>query len=328
MPRSEPSTVIARWATPNPHASLPVLARSLSTNRSATSSGRYLVHLRTLRLSAPPPPLPPATTNSKLRTVERGEGRTMYILRTLDGATEGTAIVVHDPSAPLRLLDNKGKRRALDLDDNDDNVDLAGSSSKVTRVGHCRWTYTDVASPHFSTTASSSSSIDSFIGRVLVAPPSSNAPGSVSSSSSSATTTTGGGQAYPSLWQARPTALSLEGGSFVISSDPVGAPNNADWLVKVAVVNVKGGTAGGTTRGCIVQATYLPMPYLPASSPLVREFLLSIFPPASIQNNEVSFIEFDAAEFAQAGILELGGGNDDTMDEEAWEWTDQHSLFT
>jgi hypothetical protein len=216
-----PATLIARWNTPNPQTTVPILARSLSTNLSATSTGRFIVHIRTLRLP------PPAPTTGKGKNKVKVEGRNLYMLRKLEADIEETAILVEDPNKPQRSTNSKDKGKAKDQDEQTDVV------------GHYRWAYSTVAPPHFSSaSSSSSSSIDSFIGRVLVAPP---APSSASNPQTQ------------QAWQPRPTTLSLEGATFSISSNPVSSPTNTDWLVKVAVVNVKGGTASGTTRGCIVQ---------------------------------------------------------------------------
>ncbi|GAA5947089.1 hypothetical protein JCM3765_002148 [Sporobolomyces pararoseus] len=303
MPKHEPATLIARWNTPNPQATVPILARSLSTNLSATSTGRFIVHIRTLRLP------PPNVTTGKGKNKVKVEGRNLYMMRKFEGDVEETAILVEDPNKPQRPTVFKDKGKAIDQDE------------QVDVVGHHRWAYSTVAPPHFSSpsssTSSSSSSIDSFIGRVLVAPP---APSSATNPQSQ------------QAWQSRPTTLSLEGATFSISSNPVSNPTNTDWLVKVAVVNVKGGTASGTTRGCIVQATYLPIPYLPASSPLIRNFLNSLFPSQAVQNGEITFLETQENELIEAGILDparsIGEGAGTEDDEGEWEWKDKHSLFS
>jgi len=239
MTRYEPSTLIARWNSPNPQTTLPNLARALSTNLSATSTGRFLVSIRTLRLP-PPPPAGKGKQQSKV------EGRNMYIVRKLEGNGEETAIIVEDPNKPHRPTQSKGKGKAKNQDDEDDDIVIQGEGEgQQKETNHYRWSYSTVSAPPQTSTSSSissasSSAIDSFIGRVLVAPP---APTSASTPQ------------IQIAWQARPTALSLEGATFSISSNPISHPNNTDWLVKVAVVNVKGGTASGTTRGCIVQVS-------------------------------------------------------------------------
>jgi len=231
----EPSTLIARWNSPNPQTTLPNLARSLSTNLSATSTGRFLVSIRTLRLPPPPPP-----TGKGKQKQSQIEGRNMYIVRKLEGNGEETAIIVEDPNKPHRPINNKGKGKATNQDDQGDG-DMMIQGDTGEGASHYRWSYSTVSPPLSSSSSSSSSAIDSFIGRVLVAPP---APTSASTPQTQ------------QAWQARPTALSLEGATFSISSNPISNPNNTDWLVKVAVVNVKGGTASGTTRGCIVQVRF------------------------------------------------------------------------
>jgi len=235
MTRYEPSTLIARWNSPNPQTTLPNLARSLSTNLSATSTGRFLVSIRTLRLPSPPPP-----TGKGKQKLSKIEGRNMYIVRKLEGNGEETAIIVEDPNKPHRPITNKGKGKATNQDDQGDDV-MVIQGDTGEGASHYRWSYSTVSAPLSSSSSSSSSAIDSFIGRVLVAPP---APTSASTPQTQ------------QAWQARPTALSLEGATFSISSNPISNPNNTDWLVKVAVVNVKGGTASGTTRGCIVQVRF------------------------------------------------------------------------
>ncbi|GAA5896448.1 uncharacterized protein JCM6883_006908 [Sporobolomyces salmoneus] len=297
MPKQEPATLIARWNTPNPQTTVPILARSLSSNLSATSLGRFLVHTRTLRLP------PPAQSTSKGKNKVKIEGRNMYMIRKVEGDVEENAIIVEDPNKPPRPLESNGKGKAVDRDE-------SGSDG-----GHYRWTYATVAPPHFSSSASSSSSIDSFIGRVLVTPP------AASSASNPQTTPT---------WQTRPTTISLEGGTFSVSSNPIASPTNTDWLIKVAVVNLKGGTASGTTRGCIVQATYLPIPYLPPSSPLIRNFLHSLFPTQAVQNGEITLLDTPESELASAGILDRVDERDGASEEGEgeWEWKDKHSLFS
>ncbi|GAA5922329.1 uncharacterized protein JCM15063_003268 [Sporobolomyces koalae] len=282
MTTHSPTTLIARWNTPNPQGTVPVLARSLSTNLGANSSGRWIVNIRTLRL---PAPAHGANTKPKQPVVE---GRNLYMVRKFELERESTALVVQDPNQPLR----------------------SDSESR----SHSHWTYAEVAPP---SPSSSSAAIDSFIGRVLVAPAASTASASASSPSSSSATP---------AWQARPTALSIEGATFSISSNPISHPTNTDWIVKLAVVNLKGGTAGGTTRGCLIQgrkATYLPIPYLPAHSTLVRDFLYSLFPAQAVQNGEVSLVEPNEQDLVEAGILDPSQPGD-----EEWEWQDKHSLFT
>ncbi|GAA6007321.1 hypothetical protein JCM11491_003088 [Sporobolomyces phaffii] len=297
MSNHEPATVIARWNTPNPQTTVPILARSLSTNLSATSTGRFIVHIRTLRLAPPPP------TTAKGKNKVKLEGRNMYILRKLEAEREQTAILVEDPNRPPRPIPRHGKAKAVDQDAHPDASE------------HFRWTYSTVSPPHFSSApASAPSPIDSFIGRVLVAPPAQSAAAS--------------SQSQQQTWQTRPTTLSLEGATFSISSNPVSHPTNTDWRVKVAVVNVKGGTASGTSRGCVVEATYLPIPYLPPSSPLIRNFLHSLFPAQAVQNGEISFLEARQDDFVQAGILDSSEGDEGGDERGEWEWQDPHSLFS
>jgi len=79
-----------------------------------------------------------------------------------------------------------------------------------------------------------------------------------------------------------------------------------------------------------LQATYLPLPYLPPSSPLIREFLLALFPSQAVQNGEITMFDPKEDEFVKAGILDpIGdGGEDGSQEEEGeWEWKEKHSLF-
>ncbi|GAA5907745.1 hypothetical protein JCM8208_005505 [Rhodotorula glutinis] len=315
MPSASPSTLLARWPSANPSSAIPVLGRALTTSRPGLSTGRRAVQIRPFRL-------PASEHNGK-------EGRGMYVVRHLDGASDRVDVFVEDPGAPgVRATgEDKGKGKGKAEDGGDE---VMASSSDGT-VAHSRWTHCAVGLPPSTTTTSSSppapggppttgagALFDTFIQRALFAPP---APGGQPSSARD-----------PSAWQPRAQAVSLEGYTFVVGGGaggggggtPGAGAGAADWEVKVSSVGLKGGSASGTTRGCIVEVTYLAVPYLPPGSTLVHDFLLSLFPPAAVKNGEVELVSIAEDVFVDAGLLDPPVNEDD---EGRWEWRDKHSTF-
>jgi hypothetical protein len=146
----------------------------------------------------------------------------MFVARSLS-SSEQMMVFVEDPAAPLRrdqpTTTRKGKGE--------------NNGEATTEEGHTRWTYCSlgVATP----AAPLATPFDAFLQRVLL----------------------GGGQAANSTnagaWIPRSTAVSLEG--FIFSMG--GAGGVGDWEVKVGSVMVKGGAAGGTSRGVLVEVSSL-----------------------------------------------------------------------
>ncbi|GAA5896608.1 hypothetical protein JCM5296_004188 [Sporobolomyces johnsonii] len=296
MPSSyAPNTLIARWPTVNPQSALPLLARTINANLQGTSLGRRALHIRPLRLPAP-------------KGAPHEQGRNLYVLRSLEGTHEHLAVVVEDPAAPLR-------GQSTHRDDDDDLLFTDDDDQQP----HTRWTYSAIASPPSSSASSPqnpSALFDSFIQRVLIgaAPPSSTNP-------------LGSGPPSQPFWHPRPTAIFVESGAFAVSANPVTSPGSHDWLIKVGSVTVKGGTSSGTTRGCIIEVSYLPVPYLPASSTYVKDFLLALFPAAAVRNGEIEVLDVKEEDLVEAGVLEQPD-KDKGEEEGEWEWRERHSLFS
>ncbi|ORY39258.1 hypothetical protein BCR35DRAFT_336546 [Leucosporidium creatinivorum] len=120
----------------------------------------------------------------------------------------------------------------------------------------------------------------------------------------------------PGQWIPRSTAISLEGFIFHIGGD---------WEVKLGSVMVKGGSAGGSSKGVLIEATYLPVPHLPPSSPFIRNFMTTLFPPQAIANGEVEWIQPDFEGMYEAGINQRPAEGEQ---EGEWEWTEKHSAWT
>ncbi|BGO96530.1 putative pyruvate dehydrogenase kinase [Rhodotorula toruloides] len=293
----QPATVIARWSAANPQSSIPLLGRSLTVTRPGVSLCRRAVQIRALRL-------PASEANGK-------EGRNMYVVRALDGNAEKVSVFVEDPAAPAtRRAKGKGK---ADSDDDDDLmiVEPGAKHEEDDTPAHTRWTYSSIALPSSSSSANTppvSAVFDTFIQRSLFAPAQPGAPA---------------GQRDSSYWQPRAQYIAIEGYTFSVGA---AAGSAGEWEVKVGSVLLKGGTASGTTKGCVVEAIYLPVPYLPAKSTFIKDFLLSLFPPAAVQNNEIEFLQLAEDDFHEAGMLDLPDpGKGEEPGE--WEWQDKHSTY-
>ncbi|GAA5969097.1 hypothetical protein JCM11641_007466 [Rhodosporidiobolus odoratus] len=297
-----PTTIIARWLPANPQTALNLFCRSLtsSTSRPATSRGRYAIQVRTLRL--------PASEQNGT------EGRNMYIVRNMTEDGENVSVLVEDPAAAprVRRLD-KGKGKAK-MEEGDELMALEALASghEEDEYAHGRWTFSTIALPpgtcSSSTTPGASAIFDTFIQRTLFTPPPPDAPP---------------GQSGGGFWQPRAASVSIEGHAFSVG---VATGVAGDWTIKVGNVLVKGGTASGTVRGCVVEMTYLPVPYLPCSSTHVKDFLFSLFPPAAMQNGEVEILQVGEELFQDAGLLDPPDA-DEGEEEGEWEWQDKHSIL-
>ncbi|BGO92755.1 hypothetical protein NBRC10512_007874 [Rhodotorula toruloides] len=294
----QPATVIARWSAANPQTSVPLLGRSLTVTRSGVSLGRRAVQIRALRL-------PASEANGK-------EGRNMYVVRALDGNAEKVSVFVEDPAVPA-VTSAKGKGKAEPNEDDDLMiVEPEAKKEKDDSPAHTRWTYSSIALPSSSSSANSpliNTVFDTFIQRALFAPAQPGPPT---------------GQRDSSYWQPRAQYIAIEGYTFSVGA---AAGSAGEWEVKVGSVLLKGGTASGTTKGCVVEATYLPVPHLPANSTFIKDFLLSLFPPAAVQNNEIEFLQLGEDEFHEAGMLDSHEPSEGEEPGE-WEWQDKHSTYT
>ncbi|TNY23219.1 hypothetical protein DMC30DRAFT_414412 [Rhodotorula diobovata] len=303
MPSGSPSTLLARWPSANPASAIPVLGRALTSSRPGISTGRRAVQIRPFRL-------PASEANGR-------EGRNMFVVREMDGATEKVDVFVEDPTAPTAGdRDRKGKGKAAAQEDDGDEVMVAeveASANTAGSVTHSRWTHCSVGLPPSASSAGASGAgvgalFDTFIQRALFAPP---GPGGQPA------------QRDTPAWQPRAQAVSLEGYTFVVGAASPGA-GGGDWEVKVSSVGLKGGTASGTTRGCIIEVAYLPVPYLPADSTFVKDFLLSLFPPAAVKNGEIEVVDIKEDAFIDAGLLDPPA---DASEEGEWEWRAKHTSF-
>ncbi|GJN92229.1 hypothetical protein Rhopal_005259-T1 [Rhodotorula paludigena] len=300
-----PSTLLARWPSANPQAAIPVLGRALTTSRPGLSTGRRAVQIRPLRL-------PASEAHGK-------EGRNMYVARALDGQSEKVEVFVENPAAPLRSAgqgrDRKGKGKAVEGEKDGDDDDLMIVEADETEqeeggaLGPSRWTHCSVGVPPGMAGMAPGGLYDTFIQRALFAPPQ---PGGQPP------------QRDQSYWQPRAQAVSIEGYSFIVGAQ-AGA-QSAEWEVKVGSVGLKGGTASGTTKGCIIEVTYLPVPYLPANSTFVKDFLLSLFPPQAVRNGEIEILDLPEELFIGAGLLDPPDADKDEEEGE-WAWRDKHTTF-
>ncbi|BGP12515.1 hypothetical protein JCM10213_007641 [Rhodosporidiobolus nylandii] len=293
-----PATLIARWPSANPQSAIPLLGRALTANpsRPGISSGRRAVQIRCLRL-------PASEQNGK-------EGRNLYIIRALDGASEKVSIVVEDPAREGTARDRKGKGKAAQQDGEDELMIVEPEGAAGTDYAHGRWTFSSVALPPGAAASPGPASVfDTFIQRTLFSAPPPGAPS---------------GQVGSGFWQPRAAALAIEGFNFSVGG-VAAAPG--DWDVKIGSVLVKGGTASGTTKGVVIEVTYLPVPYLPAGSPYVKDFLLSLFPPAAVRNGEIEILEVGEEVFQGAGLLDQPD-REKGEEEGEWGWQEKHSAFT
>lgn len=253
------ATVIARWPLANPQSAIPLLGRALTVSRPGTSLGRRAVQIKPYRMPA---------SHDK-------QGRNMYVVREHDGAHDNLAVLVEDPNAPLfaQLRDHanggKGKGKATQDSDDDDDILFVdpGEDKKHTPDQHSRWTYCSIAQPLDAPggdSASAASLFDSFIQRALFPPPQPGgaaAGGGANTSASSAANSRrdANGNANAQYWQPRAQVVSIEGFVFALTSTGGSGGNTAgvspDWIVKVGSVGLKGGSASGMAKGCIIEAS-------------------------------------------------------------------------
>ncbi|BGP52646.1 hypothetical protein JCM8202_004824 [Rhodotorula sphaerocarpa] len=331
----QPVTVIARWPSANPLSAIPLLGRALTVSRPGTSLGRRAVQLKPYRLPA-------------AQTTARGAdaaGRNMYVVREHDGSRDTVAVFIEDPDAEPDV-DAKGAQN---------QQDRPGGGDKA--MSHTRWTYCSLGpppadAPGGSAPTATAALFDTFIQRALFPPPQlggGTQPGQAREGAAGAAASNGANGSrsrppQPRYWQPRAQVVSIEGFVFALTSQSgldngVGATGAAggagsylvgaapDWIIKVGSVGLKGGSASGMTRGCIVEATYLPVPYLPAGSTFARDFVLSLFPAAAVRNGEIELVEPSETEFCEAGLLDWP---DPARGEETgeWEWQNKHTFFT
>lgn len=258
-----PSTAIARWSSPS--ASIAVLARTITSTLSGVGAGRRAVQIRPFRLPAQPPARS-GTTGAGDGSAAGGkgkkdEGRNLFVVRALSTG-EQVMVFVEDRQAISRVdqlaaaataASSKGKGKAVDQGevstvDDDDMVivdlptaddppppppvgDTSTSTSTSVPAVHSQWSYISLGSTN---AGSAAPPFDSFLQRVLL----------------------GGGAAANNptagAWIPRATAISLEGFVFSVGAAP---GTVGDWEIRVEQVMFKGGAAGGTSRGLLVEVS-------------------------------------------------------------------------
>ncbi|SCV68437.1 BQ2448_558 [Microbotryum intermedium] len=352
-PRVTPTTLIARWPTANAQSTVPLLARTITANLSGIATGRRALQIRPFRMAAPLSSAASSATGKGSGAAAKGttgagatasaeSSRNMWVLRTLGTADDKVFVWVHDPTQATRrsmtsrsrLLDQGsgagddggdttmanaiGTEATQDDDDDDDNDDL----DRETTPRHTRWTFNSLGVAH--NTGSSPQTLlhvspfDAFLHRVLLS--SSSTSGSSSAASIGQPITTGSTQPPSGAvhWTPRPTAVSLDGFTFA-----VGGPNGTgDWEVKIATVGLKGGASMGSSKGVVVEITYLPVPYLPPNSTFIRDFGSTLFPTQALATGEIDFYEPEHEQMYEAGLVST---EQDTKGE--WEWSDKHSAW-
>ncbi|GAA5885359.1 hypothetical protein JCM3774_004561 [Rhodotorula dairenensis] len=343
------ATVIARWPSANPQSAIPLLGRALTVSRPGTSLGRRAVQIKPYRM--------PGTASGT--ALHPKKGRNMYVVREHDGAIDSVAVLVEDPNAPLATptaAKGKGNATTHAQDDDDDDVLFVDPDEKQLEArpgpSHSRWTYCSLAQPldaPVGDSASAASLFDTFIQRALFAPPQPGAGSNPNQTTSSAASSRGAGggrgdggggggnnHSPGPYWQPRAQVISIEGFVFSLASGTAGAGGTVattatgvspDWIIKVGSVGLKGGSASGLAKGCIVEATYLPVPYLPAGSTFARDFVLSLFPAAAVRNGEIELVEPSEADFFEAGMLDPPDPDKGEQVGE-WEWQGKHTLYT
>jgi hypothetical protein len=270
----QPATVIARWPLANPQSAIPLLGRALTVSRPGTSLGRRAVQIKPYRM--------PASSHDK-------QGRNMYVVREHDGANDKVAVLVEDPNAPplVAIAKGKGKGKARTHDSLQDDDDILfvdpEEDKKHSPDQHSRWTYCSIAQPldaPAGDSASAAALLDSFIQRALFPPPQpggGTAPGAGNQSASSAAANSrrdgGANGATAQYWQPRAQVVSIEGFVFALTGGggSGGGGNTAgvspDWIVKVGSVGLKGGSASGMAKGCIIEASLLFLSCITPSLP-------------------------------------------------------------
>ncbi|SCZ90367.1 BZ3500_MvSof-1268-A1-R1_Chr1-3g01945 [Microbotryum saponariae] len=332
-PRVTPTTLIARWPTANAQSTVPLLARTITANLSGIATGRRALQIRPFRIAAP-------STSSTGKGAGAGAGanaessRNMWVLRTLGTADDMVFVWVNDPTQPTRRSMTTGRAQFIDKRKRNEGDDTTMAESEQedededededdlvleTTPRHTRWTFTSLGvATNMTSSPLHVSPFDAFLQRVLLS--SSSTLGSSSAASIGQPITTGS-PSPPSgavHWTPRPTAVSLDGFTF-----SVGGPNGTgDWEVKIATVGLKGGASVGSSKGVVVEITYLPVPYLSPNSTFIRDFGSTLFPTQALATGEIDFYEPDHEQMYEAGLVST---EQDKRGE--WEWSDKHSAW-
>lgn len=244
-----PTTVIARWPVANAQSAIPILARVIRDNLGGVGTGRRAIQIRPFRLPGSQSGSGKgsgSTRTDKIMGDKKApdDGRNLYVVRcvTNSNAEEQVMVFVEDPVAPLRKLDDGDATPTLRLDSMMDVVESAPPPSDEPKPSHTRWTYCQLGgSPRPTAGPSHATPFDAFLQRVLLGPGTSSA----------------GSSSNVGSWIPRSTAISVEG--FVFASGGT-AGSMGDWEINVGSISVKGGAAGGNSRGVLVEV-----------SPFVRE---------------------------------------------------------
>ncbi|KAK4703152.1 hypothetical protein P7C70_g3065, partial [Phenoliferia sp. Uapishka_3] len=288
---SSPTTILARWPTANSQTAIALLVRRLTGNGvNGTNSSRRAIQIRPFRL-------PNGSNNSgKLTGEKRKEGgRNLFVVRALS-EREHMAVFVEDPTAPSRSAWKGKEKMAIDGEAPGETI------FEHTKPPHTRWSCCTLGGATQSSPLATL--FDAFLQRVLLGGgPSSNSPN-------------------VGAWIPRSTAVSIEGWSCLFGATGGTA---GDWEIKVGQVSIKGGAAGGTTRGILIEATYLPVPYLPVGSTFVKDYVTTLLPPQAITAGEISWTSLDDERCFEAGLLEAP--DPETGYYKEWEWTESHSAL-
>ncbi|KAI5480865.1 putative pyruvate dehydrogenase kinase [Pseudohyphozyma bogoriensis] len=252
----------------------------------SVNTSRRAVQLRPFRLPA---------SGGPTKDAKKDDGRNLFVVRIL-AQTETMLVFVEDPSAPLRKEVGQSEGEAsMDVDKPDE-------VAVKEKPGHTRWTSCTLGGATQSSPLATP--FDAFLQRVLLG-------GGPSANMSPA-----------GAWIPRSAAISIEG--FIVLCSSGAAGSQPDWEVKVGTVMIKGGAANGTTKGILVEATYLPVPFLPPESTFVKDFLTTLFPPQALANGEIEWISVPQDDFYEAGLNTRREGDD----EDDFEWTESHSALT
>lgn len=317
-----PSTILARWKVGNSQSSVPIIARTITTQLGGHATGRRVVQVRPFRLPGSQSGTGKTTgatrTDRDLNEKKKDDGRNLFVVRIVThGNAEQVKVFVEDPVAPKREQEAPGMGLGMA---EGSMMDFEPASLPPTPP-HTRWTYCALAGG--APGGPQSTPFDAFLQRVLLGGgPSANSPN-------------------VGAWIARSTAITVDG--FVFACGGVGG-TLGDWEIKVGAVAVKGGAAAGTSRGVLVevrlcrslegagtdvrsaQATYLAVPYLPAGSTYLQDFVSTLFPPQAVAAGEIEWIVVPDEDFYEAGLVDrpkLSQGEE----EGEWEWTEKHSAF-
>ncbi|KAM0755580.1 hypothetical protein T439DRAFT_320277 [Meredithblackwellia eburnea MCA 4105] len=295
---TSPATVLARWPSANAQTVMSLLVRRLNGH----TGGRRAVQIRPFRLPGNAAVGGPAAT--AVADKKKDVGRHLYVVRALS-AVEHMTVFVEDPAAPKRsevLSAGNGKGAAgvgeAAAQDSSEDKDTP------SKPPHTRWSCCTVGGA--SQWSPLATPFDAFLQRVLLG----GGPAAANSASASA-----------AAWVPRSMAISIEG--WIISSPGQGGVT-ADWDVKIGQVNIKGGAAAGTVKGVLIEATYNAVPYLPAGSTFVKDFVSSLIPSQALAVGEIQWITLDEERCLEAGLLP---DPDPVTGVREWEWTEKHSAL-